>query len=205
MKTKFILTMLSAATLLASASASHAQSKSQAGGLPELANEVAALRALVHSLQDQISGSGNPYAGTYTITTHETGLHGCGIQSVGPGNPQYLPRQAGSSVSVTSTIFDAVSNGSVLAVPQFDTFTQELRLSGIFSAGSDIEVPRQIDISPTGSMEEDVANGNALFSGQFSDDGSLFTAVVVGYEADTDGPGPLCDDSWTVHLTGVRK
>jgi hypothetical protein len=204
MKTKFLLTLLSAATLLSSASASYAQSsKSQAGGLPALAEEVAALRAMVEDLQEQIGDGSDPYAGTYTITTHETGLHGCGIIPVGPGNPQYLQRQAGSSVSVTSSIFDATSDGSTLSVPEFDTFTQELRLSGIFTTETDNEVPRTIAINPDGSMENDI--GNAIFSGQFSDDGSLFTAVVVGGEISGSGPNCAGNDAWTVHVTGVRK
>jgi hypothetical protein len=226
MKTKFLLTLLSAAAMIASASAAPPDSKGQTVSLPDLSAEVtalrasvvdlqsqvsvlpgltadvAALRATVLDLQNQLAGNGNPYAGTYTVTTFEVGFHGCGIPSVGPGTAQYLPRQAGSSAMVTSSIFDATSNGSLLSVPDFQTFTQELRLSGIFEADGDPEEARVVPISPDGSMEADV--GNAVFSGQFSDDGSMFTALVIGSET-VGNPGCAGNEAWTVQVTGVRK
>jgi hypothetical protein len=202
MKTKsLVLTLLSAASLLGAAGASHAQStKNQAGGLPALADEVAALRTLVEDLQEEVGGSGDPYAGTYGVTLVETALFGCGVGNPPPTGPllPYLMPQANSSVAVRSSTFEAASDGSTLTVPDFTLLTHELRLSGRYQTETPIEEGAALIIGGDGSLHADF--GDAVLTGQFSSDGSLFTALVQGRS-----PEGSCVDAWTVNLTGVKK
>jgi hypothetical protein len=204
MKTKsLIVSFVSAVTVLGAASVAYGQSaKSQSGGLPELAAEVAALRAAVQELQEQVSG-GDPYTGTYAVTLVETALFGCRIANAPPPAPNYFPPYfaplTASSVSVRSASFDAEADGSVLSIPDFDMLTQELKLNGFYMADAYIEDGADLTIGGDGSFSADL--DDAQLNGQFSDDGSLFTALVVGNAPVTGG----CKDVWTVNVTGVRK
>jgi len=202
MKTRFVLTLLSAAALLGAASAYAQPSKSQAGGLPALAAEVAALRAMVEDLQSQ--NPGDPYAGTFAVTLVETSLFGCRPANPPPPPvyvPQYFLPLNSSSVSIRSASFDVEADGSTLHVPEFELLTQELRLSGKYDTDTRIEDALQLVIGGDGSLHADF--GDTQVSGQFAQDGSMFSALVVGSNLNTPAGG--CQDVWTVNLTGVRK
>lgn len=176
---------------------------SQAGGLPALAAEVAQLRALVQSLQEQIGESGDPYAGTYAVTLVEMGLFGCGTGNVPtPGQPliPYLIPQSFSSVSSRSASFDVESDGSVIIVPEFAELTNELRLSGKYEEEIEFEGDLVVPINADGSITYTAEEGEVL-RGQFSADGNVLSVLVQGFEMYPSG----CADSYTVSLTGVKK
>ncbi len=88
----------------------------------------------------------------------------------------------------------------MLSIPEFDVSTRELRLSGLLEARSATEGDLQLAIGSDGSLAANL--GDATLSGQFSNDGSLFTALVVGAAAET---ASGCNDTWTAHFTGVKR
>lgn len=208
MKTKFLITLLSAATLFGAASIAQAQSsKSQAGGLPALAEEVAALRAMVLDLQQQIGGSADPYSGTYAVTIVETGLFGCRMIDPPAPPPTYVQPFFGpllpSSVAVRSASLEAEADGSTLVIPEFVMLSQELKLSGYYQPYTNpSEGELQLTIGGDGSFTYQF--DDSVLEGQFSRDGSLFSALVVGRALDK--PSTVgCEDVWTAHVLGVKK
>ncbi|MES2605458.1 MAG: hypothetical protein V4603_11010 [Pseudomonadota bacterium] len=202
---RIAITLLSAAILGAMPAVFAQADKSQAGGLPALAQEVAALRALVAQLQEQVGGNADPYTGTFAVTLVETSMFGCGVSDFPPPPPTslqpYLARQAASSLSVRSASFDVEANGTVLLVPAFELLTQELKLSGKYATDTRIEGSEAIVIAGDGSLYADL--GDSEVTGQIANDGSMFSAVVRGRSLDE--PPGTCEDVWTVNLTGVRK
>ncbi len=202
---RIIFTVLSAASLLGAASASYGQgAKSQAGGLPALAEEVASLRALVLNLQQQVEG-GDPYTGTFAVTLVETAFFGCGV-GLPPSPPALIPAyivpQSISSVSTRSSSFDAEADGSVLLLPEFELFTQEMRLSGKYLTNTEVEGPIELVIGGDGSLSANLPNTEV--SGHIASDGSMLSLVATGHEV-VPTPGGTCTDVYTVNLTGVRK
>ena len=174
---------------------------SQAGGLPALAAEVAELRALVESLQEQV-GEDQGYAGTYHLTLFESGIFGCG-EGIVPFQPNfgtYFQNQAVSSAVTRSSTSVAESDGMVIEVPTINTFSQELRLSGSYEEDHNkVDGAFDINIATDGSLSVD-AGPDVSVSGQMADDGSSFTIIATGL-FDEDG----CDDAFTVLGVGVRK
>lgn len=203
MNKKSIMLMLSAVAILGAASVASAQtsSKSQAGGLPALADEVASLRAAVQALQAQVGDNTNPYSGAFAVTVFETGVFGCGTTNGPPPGPlqPYLNTQGISSVSLRSGAFTAQANGMVLTVPQFPMLSQELRLSGNYQTDTEAAGGVEIVIGGNGSLSADLGPYGQV-SGQFARDGSTFTALVRGSSVEG-----ICDDAFTVLLTGVKK
>lgn len=179
-------------------------SNSQAGGLPALSAEVARLRALVESLQEQIGESGDPYAGTYAATLVETALFGCTAGFVPPpGQPliPYLITQGNSSVSSRTASFDVESDGSTLVIPEFVLLTNELRLSGRYQEDVRLEGDIEVTVNADGSLDY-TGDEDAVFTGQISADGSLFSLLVQGFYVEA---GSGCSDSYTVSVIGVKK
>lgn len=187
------------------AQAQNSNPKSQAGGLPALAREVAELRAMLEALQGQIGEPSDPYSGTYTVSLVEQTIFGCGITNdpgalLGtPAFIHYLQDQGISSTSSRVAWFDAEAAGNQLLIPSHSLSIQELRLSGTYESDVRQEDGFVVTINEDGSLTLDTGN-NSVVRGQMSADGSSFVAQAFGL-LDEDG----CDDSYVVSLTGVRK
>lgn len=203
MKTTMI-TILS--LLILATGAVHAKNdnpKSQAGGLPALAAEVDELRALIEQLQGQV---GVPsYAGTYTVNIFETGMFGCGTTtdfgSVA-GTPAffgYMAMQAISSMTQSSTLVEAVSDGSTLSIGSYNRQRQELRLSGKFETDLPFDNSFSLNIGPNGELFVDIGP-DVVLEGQMADDGSSFIIAITGQFSEDD-----CADAFTASIVGVRK
>lgn len=209
---KKLLIMLSVLALMASASPSMAKSKksgksskSQSGGLPELAVEVAELRALLDALQIQVGTGDDPYAGTYAVTLVENTIFGCGLTTdpatvLGtPGGLGYFQNQAISSHTSRSAVFTATSDGMTLSIPNYNLLIQELRLSGFYEEDVRVEGNIDLDIAADGSLIFDPGPESQVY-GQMASDGSAFTVLARGHFTEEG-----CDDSFTVMMTGMRK
>lgn len=199
-----IITMLS--LLLLATGAVHGKNenpKSQAGGLPALAAEVDELRALIEQLQGQVGAPS--YAGTYTVNIFETGMFGCGTTtdfgSVA-GTPAffgYMAMQAISSMTQSSTLVEAVSDGSTLTIGAYNRQRQELRLSGKFETDLPFDNSFSLDIGPNGELIVDVGP-DVVLEGQMADDGSSFIIAITGQFSEDD-----CADAFTASIVGVRN
>ncbi|MEQ8407815.1 MAG: hypothetical protein RKH07_06025 [Gammaproteobacteria bacterium] len=199
-----IITMLS--LLLLATGAVHGKNenpKSQAGGLPALAAEVDELRALIEQLQGQVGAPS--YAGTYTVNIFETGMFGCGTTtdfgSVA-GTPAffgYMAMQAISSMTQSSTLVEAVSDGSTLTIGAYNRQRQELRLSGKFETDLPFDNSFSLDIGPNGELFVDVGP-DVVLEGQMADDGSSFIIAITGQFSEDD-----CADAFTASIVGVRN
>ena len=199
-----IITMLS--LLLLSTGAVHGKNenpKSQAGGLPALAAEVDELRALIEQLQGQVGAPS--YAGTYTVNIFETGMFGCGTTtdfgSVA-GTPAffgYMAMQAISSMTQSSTLVEAVSDGSTLTIGAYNRQRQELRLSGKFETDLPFDNSFSLDVGPNGELFVDVGP-DVVLEGQMADDGSSFIIAITGQFSEDD-----CADAFTASIVGVRN
>ena len=199
-----IITMLS--LLLLATGAVHGKNenpKSQAGGLPALAAEVDELRALIEQLQGQVGAPS--YAGTYTVNIFETGMFGCGTTtdfgSVA-GTPAffgYMAMQAISSMTQSSTLVEAVSDGSTLTIGAYNRQRQELRLSGKFETNLPFDNSFSLDIGPNGELIVDVGP-DVVLEGQMADDGSSFIIAITGQFSEDD-----CADAFTASIVGVRN
>lgn len=199
-----IITMLS--LLLLATGAVHGKNenpKSQAGGLPALAAEVDELRALIEQLQGQVGAPS--YAGTYTVNIFETGMFGCGTTtdfgSVA-GTPAffgYMAMQAISSMTQSSTLVEAVSDGSTLTIGAYNRQRQELRLSGKFETDLPFDNSFSLDVGPNGELFVDVGP-DVVLEGQMADDGSSFIIAITGQFSEDD-----CADAFTASIVGVRN
>ncbi len=209
---KNLLVILSLLVFVAASSPSMAKSKksdksskSQSGGLPELALEVAELRSLVESLQGQVDAGADSYAGSYAVTLIENNKFGCGLTTdpasvLGtPAGLGYFQDQAISSTTTRSAVFTATSDGSVLSIPNYTLLTQELRLSGAYEEELRVEGDFNAAIGADGSLFVD-PGPESQFYGQMSADGSIFTILARGLFTEES-----CDDSYIVMAIGVRK
>jgi hypothetical protein len=87
----------------------------------------------------------------------------------------------------------------VLAIPEYELLTHEMRLAGIASAETKFEGGFSPTIDGTGAISYN-AGPLVDFSGQFSDDGSTFTMLTQGQFIEDD-----CNDNFMVMGVGVRK
>jgi len=197
--------MVSASPSMAKSKKSDKSSKSQAGGLPALAVEVAELRALIESLQAQVGTDDDPYAGTYAVILVENATYGCGMTTdpasvLGtPAGLGYFQDQAISSDTTRSAFFTATSDGMSLSIPNSSLLSQELRLSGVYEEGLRVEGNISVSIAADGSLFFD-PGPESQFYGQMAADGSAFTVLARGHFIEGD-----CDDSYAVMITGMRK
>ena len=197
--------MVSASPSMAKSKKSDKSSKSQAGGLPALAVEVAELRALIESLQAQVGTDDDPYAGIYAVTLVENATYGCGMTTdpasvLGtPAGLGYFQDQAISSDTTRSAFFTATSDGMSLSIPNYNLLSQELRLSGSYEEDLRVEGNIDVSIAADGSLFFD-PGPESQFYGQMAADGSAFTVLARGHFIVGD-----CDDSYVVMITGMRK
>lgn len=179
--------------------------KSQSGGLPALADEVAELRLMIEALQWQVGGSDDPYSGIYTVSLVENQIYGCGFTNdpaVLLGTPafiSYLQAQGISSSTTRVAYFDVAADGGQLIVPDYLISIQELRGSGRFESEVRAEDGSIVTIAADGSLLFD-AGPESVFRGQMSADGSTFVAQVFGIFNEEE-----CVDSYMVSMVGVRK
>ncbi|MCB1644487.1 MAG: hypothetical protein KDI36_03495 [Pseudomonadales bacterium] len=198
MKRRHGFKLILAASLLSTGSLALAKGESQAGGLPALAERLAALEAQVAELQ----GGGAPdYTGSYHVALYETGMFGCNQTTDPAGVPylQYFQPQGISSVTTRTATTVAVSDGSSLHFPEYGLHSQEIRLSGRYEEDDRIEGNFSVDINASGSLSMIAAGPDASVEGQMSASGDSFTIVAYG-RFDENG----CDDAWSLMVVGNR-
>ncbi len=192
---KNIKLLILACSLLGLVNTTHAQSnnsKSQAGGLPALANEVAILSLKLAELEAQINDTGDPYTGVYSVSVYTSELFG-GCPPSSPPNPP--------TISSGVALFDVVADGVSVEVPAHQKSMQRLRLNNTLSTFLEDEDSFSITIAADGSLHAETAP-NELFQGQMSDDGSTFIAQLFGKSISSPGS---CSDSFISTAIGVRK
>ena len=135
----------------------------------------------------------------------ETGMFGCGTTtdfgSVA-GTPAffgYMAMQAISSMTQSSTLVEAVSDGSTLTIGAYNRQRQELRLSGKFETDLPFDNSFSLDVGPNGELFVDVGP-DVVLEGQMADDGSSFIIAITGQFSEDD-----CADAFTASIVGVRN
>lgn len=183
--------------------AQNGNDKSQAGGLPALAEQIANLQSLVFELQtqvDEISEGSDPYVGDYMAFQFENNQYGCGttLEPL-PGQIfSYLQNQGISGTSAFAGVHSATADGNTLSFSGANISRNELRLSGKFETSSFSEGPFSATIGADGSLSIEAGD---YIVGQMADDGSSFVILTQGSEPDNNG---ACTDAWTILNIGVR-